>query len=169
MDASGKPILAKPPRKVMTASGVVFLVAAATIVAALAFEHLGGYAPCPLCLEQRYAYYFAVPASTLAFALAQGDRSGLARILLVLIAVAFAANAVLGIYHSGIEWKWWEGPATCAGGFDLVWGEEGIVDTPIIRCNEAPWRFLWLSFAGWSAVISAVLAAVAAWGAMQRR
>lgn len=169
MDASGKPILAKPPRKVMTASGMVFLVAAATIVAALAFEHLGGYAPCPLCLEQRYAYYFAVPASAIAFALAQGHATGVARILLVLIALGFVANAALGIYHSGIEWKWWAGPATCAGGFDLVWGEGGIVDTPIIRCDEAPWRFLWLSFAGWSAAISTFLAGVAAWGAAQRQ
>jgi len=153
----------------MTASAVVFLVATATIVAALAFEHFGGYAPCPLCLEQRYAYYFAVPASAIGFVLAQGYATRSARILLVLIALAFAANAVLGIYHSGIEWKWWEGPATCAGGFDLVWGEEGIVDTPIIRCDEAPWRFLWLSFAGWNAVISTLLAAIAAWGMAQRR
>jgi disulfide bond formation protein DsbB len=169
MDASNQPVLARPPRYVMAASALVFLIATATITAALAFEHFGGYAPCPLCLEQRYAYYFAVPASALAFTLAQGYAIRFARILLLLIALAFLANAVLGIYHSGIEWKWWEGPSTCAGGFELEWGEGGIVDTPIIRCDEAPWRFLGLSFAGWNAVISALLAAVAAWGAAQKR
>ena len=160
--------MSKPPRLVMEASAVVLAVAAATILAALAFEHLGGYAPCPLCLEERYAYYFAVLASALAFLLSRGHATGVARILLVLIALAFLANAVTGIYHSGVEWKWWPGPTTCSGGFELQWGEGGIVDTPIIRCDEASWRFLWLSFAGWNAVISALLASIAAYGATRR-
>ena len=169
MDAPKKPILAKPPRKVMAASAVVLIVAAATILAALGFEHLGGYAACPLCLEERYAYYFAVPASAIAVLLARNYAPAPARILLLLIALAFLANMVAGIYHAGIEWKWWEGPAACSGAFELEWGEGGVVDTPIIRCDEASWRFLWLSFAGWNAAISAFLACVAAWGAAQKR
>ena len=163
-----KPILAKPPRLVMTASAIVFVIAAATILGALAFEHLGGHAPCPLCLQQRYAYYFGVPASVVAFVLARNDATSWARILLLLIALAFLANAVVGVFHAGVEWKLWEGPATCAGGFDLTWGEGGIVDRPVIRCDEASWRFLFLSFAGWTAVVSGFLAAVAAWGAAQK-
>jgi disulfide bond formation protein DsbB len=153
----------------MTASAVVFLIAAATILAALAFEHFGGYAPCPLCLEERYAYYFAVPASALAFLLSRGRATGLARILLALIALAFLANAAAGVYHAGIEWKWWPGPGECSGAFELHWGEGGIVDTPVIRCDEASWRFLGLSFAGWNAAVSALLACVAAYGATRRR
>lgn len=168
MDATGKPVLARPPRPALTTSAVVFFIATATIATALAFEHFGGYAPCPLCLQQRYAYYFAVPSSALGFILAQGGRFGPARLLLALIALAFAANAVLGVYHSGIEWKWWAGPSTCSGSFDLIWEDGGIVDTPVIRCDEASWRFLGLSFAGWNAAISAFLAAVAAWGASRR-
>jgi disulfide bond formation protein DsbB len=169
MDAPRKPVLAKPPRPVMAASAIVFVIAAATILAALGFEHIGGYAPCPLCLDERLAYYFGVPASALAFLLARNHATGPARILLLLVALAFLANTVAGVYHSGIEWKWWPGPTACSGGFDLKWGEGGIVDTPIIRCDEASWRFLWLSFAGWNALISAFLAVVAAWGAAQKR
>ena len=169
MDASGKPILARPPRIVLRASVVVFVVATATILTALAFEHLGGYAPCPLCLEERYAYYFAVPASALALFLARGDRTGFARILLLLIALAFLANMAAGIFHAGVEWKWWPGPGECSGAFELQWGQGGVVDTPIIRCDEASWRFLGLSFAGWNAMVSAFLALVAAYGASQRR
>ncbi len=169
MDASAKSVLVKPPRVVMRASALVFLVAAATILAALAFEHLGGYAPCPLCLEERYAYYFAIPASAIAYVLARAETNVPARVLLLLVAVAFAVNAGLGIYHSGVEWKWWAGPSACSGGFDLQWGAGGIVDTPVIRCDEASWRFVGLSFAGWNAVASAFLAAVAAYGAAHRR
>jgi disulfide bond formation protein DsbB len=154
--------------RLMLISAILFAVALATIMTAHAFETIGGYAPCPLCLQQRYAYYFGVPASAIAFFAARAEAAGIARILLLLIALAFLANAVVGVYHAGVEWKWWEGPATCAGGFDLTWGEGGIVDTPVIRCDEASWRFLFLSFAGWNAVVSAVLAAVAAWGAAQK-
>ena len=169
MGARAKPILAKPPRVVPRAAAIVLVIAAATILTALAFEHLGGYAPCPLCLEERYAYYFAAPASAIALFLAREDKTGLARVLLLLIALAFLANAAVAVYHAGVEWKWWAGPGECSGAFELQWGEGGIVDTPIIRCDEASWRFLGLSFAGWNAVVSAFLAAVASWGASWRR
>jgi disulfide bond formation protein DsbB len=168
MDVSVSPSLAKPPRPLATVSALVFVIATATILAALAFEHVGGYAPCPLCLQQRYAYYFAVPASAASVLLARGHATAVARILLVLIALAFIANAIAGIYHAGIEWTWWEGPGACAGGFELQWSEGGIVETPVIRCDEASWRFLGLSFAGWNAAISAILAGLAAYGATRR-
>jgi disulfide bond formation protein DsbB len=122
MDASAKPILTKPQRPVMAMSTVVFIVAAATILAALAFEHIGGYAPCPLCLEQRYAYYFAVPASAVAFLLARGHATGFARVLLLLIALAFLVNAGLGIYHAGVEWKLWARPRHLRGRLRFAMG-----------------------------------------------
>ena len=61
------------------------------------------------------------------------------------------------------------GTGECTGAFDLKWGEGGVVDTPVIRCDEASFRFLGLSFAGWDAVVSAFLTGVALWGAAQRR
>ncbi len=152
----------------MAVSAIVFGGAFLTILTAYAFEVFGGYAPCPLCLQERYAYYFAVPAAIVAFFAARGNSFGFARLVLVLIAIGFVINTALGIYHAGAEWKWWPGPDACAGGFDLIWGKEGIVDTPMIRCDEAQWRLLGLSFAGWNAALSAVLAAIAVFGATRR-
>lgn len=173
MDAVSKPVLARPLQPVALASAVVFAVALATILAALAFEHLGGYAPCPLCLQQRYAYYFAVPAAALGFFFAQGRTTSVARTLLILVAVAFVVNAGLGVYHAGVEWKWWPGPDTCAvvGAADLgaLSVAEQLANAQVIRCDEAAWRFLGLSFAGWNVVASAFLAGVAAWGAARKR
>jgi len=110
-----------------------------------------------------------VPAAVVAFFAARGESFGFARLVLVLVAIGFLLNMGLGIYHAGAEWKFWPGPETCAGGFDLQWSQEGIVDTPVIRCDEAAWRFLGLSFAGWNAVVSAVLAGIALSGAALRR
>ena len=169
MDVAVSQSLPKPPRPVLTVSTLVLVIATATILGALAFQHLGGYAPCPLCLKERYAYYFAVPASALALILARREATPVARILLALIAAAFIANTIAGVYHAGIEWKWWPGPGECSGAFELKWSDGGIANTPIIRCDEASWRFLGLSFAGWNAAISAALAGLAAWGAMACR
>ena len=156
----------------MMVSAIVFALAFMTILTAHAFEQFGGYAPCPLCLQQRYAYYFAVPAAIVAFFAARGETFGFARLVLVLIAIGFLINAGLGVYHAGIEWKWWPGPDTCAGGTEIEWGAGGLAeqleDARVIRCDEAPWHFLGLSFAGWNAVVSAGLALIAAFGAARR-
>jgi disulfide bond formation protein DsbB len=158
--------------KFMLVSAIAFSIALATITLAHVFERFG-YAPCPLCLQERYAYYFAVPATVAAFFAARAESFTLTRILLALTALAFLINAGVGVYHSGIEWKWWEGPASCAGGVAVEWGEGGVASSieraEVVSCSDASWRMLGLSFAGWSAVISAMLAGLAAWGATKRR
>ena len=99
----------------MLVSAIAFSIAFATILLAHIFERFG-YAPCPLCLQERYAYYFGVPALVVAFFAARAESFTLTRIVLALVALAFLINAGVGVYHSGIEWKWWEGPASCSGG-----------------------------------------------------
>lgn len=147
---------------------VLTAVAAAAILAAFGFQYLGGYEPCPLCLQERWAYYFAIPAAFAAAVLLRGRQANGALVLLVLCALAFALNAGLGLYHSGIEWQWWPGPVSCSGGGLSIEGGnviDAIRKETVVRCDEAPWRFLGLSFAGYNALISAGLAALALWGA----
>ena len=157
--------------QLMLVSAIAFSIAFATILLAHIFERFG-YAPCPLCLQERYAYYFAVPALVAAFFAARAESFTLARILLALVALAFLINAVVGVYHSGIEWKWWEGPASCSGGVTVEWGDGGVASAieraTVVSCSDASWRMLGLSFAGWNAVISALLAGITAWGAALR-
>jgi disulfide bond formation protein DsbB len=157
--------------KLMLVAAILFSVAFATILTAHIFGRYGGYLPCHLCLQERYAYYFAVPASVIAFFTARAESFSLTRILLAAIALAFVLNAGLGIYHSGVEWKWWAGPTECSGGSVLSFGPEGvdIENAKVVACDQAAWRFLGLSFAGWNAVVSGLLAAIAAYGAALRR
>ena len=49
----------------MLVAAIAFSIAFATILLAHVFERWG-YAPCPLCLQERYAYYFGVPALVVA-------------------------------------------------------------------------------------------------------
>jgi disulfide bond formation protein DsbB len=139
------------------AGGLTLFLAVGVILGALAFEHLGGYAPCPLCLMQRYAYYAGIPLLFLAMALTS-EMPRVAALLFFVVALGFLANAGLGVYHSGVEWKFWPGPETCGtiqalptNAADLLKEAEQAV---VVRCDEAAWRFAGLSFAGWNVIVS---------------
>lgn len=149
----------------------VAAIGVATIAGALFFEHALGYRPCPLCLEQRIAYYVAIPlAAFVLLGLSVNSSRKVMTLAFAAIALATLYNAGLGAYHAGVEWKWWEGPKDCAGSFGSFGPAGGLADliqnTRVIRCDEAAWRFLGLSFAGYNVLISLAMAAVAAWGAL---
>ena len=138
------------------------MLASAAILGALGFEYIGGYLPCPLCLQQRWAYYAGVPLLFLTLVLFSMDKPRLAGLLFLLVGAAFLANAGLGIYHAGAEWKFWPGPDTCSGGSGLITANAGnllqnIEKTHVIRCDEAALRIAGLSLAGWNVVTSLML------------
>ena len=157
-------------RPVTTAALAIALIGAAAILGAWFFQYGLGLKPCPLCLEQRYAYYFAIP---LAVMVALGDQVGASRKVLMAALAAITLgmlwNAGLGVYHSGIEWKWWPGPQECSGALDDLGSAGGLLNKlqsiSVVRCDEAAWRFLGLSLAGYNVIISLALAAIAAWAA----
>jgi disulfide bond formation protein DsbB len=147
----------------------MLVVAAATILAALGFEHIGGYQPCALCLMQRTPYYIGVPLAAVA---ALAALSGAPRLLLALLFGAFAAlmlyGAGLAAYHSGVEWGFWEGPSACAPSVGVGSAADMLNQLETTRapsCTEAVWRLLGLSFAGWNAIVSTALAALALFSA----
>jgi disulfide bond formation protein DsbB len=155
-------------RPILAAAVAVAVVGAATILGAWFFQYGLGINPCPLCLEQRYAYYFAVP---LAAMVALGEHAGASRKVLLGALIAIAAgmlwNAGLGVYHSGVEWQWWPGPQECSGALGGLGAAGSLADAlksmRVVRCDEAAWRFLGLSLAGYNALISLALAVIAAW------
>jgi disulfide bond formation protein DsbB len=154
-------------------AGGVLAGALAVILAAHGFEEIGGYIPCPLCLQQRYAYYAAIPALAIALGLIIADRRTWAAALLALVAIMFIANAGLGAYQAGAEWKMWDPPASCAAPAELptlTLDAKGLNRRPV-SCGVASWRLLGLSFAGWNVVASAALAlgSVAAVAAIRKQ
>jgi disulfide bond formation protein DsbB len=148
---------------------LVALVGAATIAGAWFFQLVIGLPPCPLCLEQRWFYYIGIPlALVVAFAAWRAAPRRVTGVGLVLLALVFLAGAGLAAYHAGIEWKWWPGPQECSGALPppSAGGLLKQLETvAIVRCDEIPWQFLGLSLAGWNALISLGLAAVALWAA----
>lgn len=141
---------------------------AVTVGTALGFQHIGGFIPCKLCLEQRIPYYVGVPVMLLALVSSVLKLPPLAtRGLLLVGALLMTWGIWLGVYHSGVEWGWWPGPTDC-GVVDMstvTGGSNGVldaIDTVVPpSCDKAALRILGLSMAGWNAVASLVLAAIA--------
>jgi disulfide bond formation protein DsbB len=156
-------------RAALIAALAITVIAAATLAGAWFFQLVLDIRPCPLCLEQRYAYYLAIPLAALT-ALAASRNAPRALVLsgLLLLALAALGNAVLGTYHAGVEWGFWQGPTDCTGPVGNL-GSAGTLlerlDTAkVIRCDEVQWRFLGLSLAGYNVLISLLMAAIAGWG-----
>src|SRR4051812_8576274 len=151
------------------AAVAVALIAALTLAGAWFFQLVLDIRPCPLCLEQRYAYYLAVPLGALLAFAASRDAPRAAIIAgLAILALAALANAWLGGYHAGVEWGFWPGPTECSGPV-LDLGKAGSLfdnldKVKVIRCDEVQWRFLGLSLAGYNVLISVAMAGIAIWG-----
>jgi disulfide bond formation protein DsbB len=150
-------------------AAAVALIGAAGICGFLFFQYVVGLRPCPLCLEQRDAFYISVPLAALLWL---GSEYGASRKVLLagfaVITLAMLWNTGLAAYHAGVEWKFWPGPADCSGPLDTLGGPGGLLkqlqSVSVVRCDEAAWRFLGLSLAGWNVPLSLGLAVLAACG-----
>ena len=158
----------------LMAALAVTALAAGTIAGAWYFQLVLDIRPCPLCLEQRYAYYLAIPLGAL-IALAAAQKAPRAILLagLALLALAALGNAVLGTYHAGVEWKFWQGPADCTGPVGNLGSAGNLLERldteKVVLCDEVQWSFLGLSLAGYNVLISLLMAAIAAWGIIRKR
>jgi disulfide bond formation protein DsbB len=144
----------------------------ASVGIALGFQHIGGYIPCKLCLEQRTPYYAAAPVMLAGIAFWRMSTPGfLTRGCFAIGAVLMAYGVTLGVYHAGVEWAFWAGPADCAVTIAAPTGTNVLEAIDAIKppsCTEAALRVLGLSFAGWNVVASFGLAVLAGRAALAR-
>jgi disulfide bond formation protein DsbB len=150
---------------------LVTLGMAATVGGALAFEHLGGYMPCHLCLLERNPYYYGLPVGILAtVAAVAGLPAKVTRILLIVVGIMMLVGAGMGVYHAGVEWGFWAGPSSCTSTPGAATTSAGDLLSSLNavhgpQCDQAALRVLGLSLAGWNVIASIILATIAFAGA----
>lgn len=125
---------------------------------AFAFQYIGGLAPCQLCLYQRWPHAVAILIGVVALTT---GRRGLAWVGML----AALATAAIGMFHVGVEQKWWEGLATCTAGSIAGISASDLLDptkdvAAVVRCDEIAWSMLGVSMAGWNVIVSLVLAGI---------
>lgn len=133
----------------------------AILLGAFTFQAFG-FAPCPMCIWQRWPHAIAIAIGIL-FVLFR------IRLLALLGTLTMLVSAALGLFHAGVEQKWWPGPSSCTGsadafsglsGADLLPGAGG--DTGLVLCDEIVWD-TWgvgITMAGWNFLFSLIFAAL---------
>nr|WP_040618581.1 disulfide bond formation protein B [Roseovarius nubinhibens] len=137
--------------------GLASLGSLALLVGAFGFQHLGGLPPCKLCIWQRYPHALAVLIGVAAVAIR-------GRLLPLLGLAAALTTAGVGLYHTGVERGWWEGPTTCTSSGTSGLSADDLFDkimtAPVVRCDDVAWELLGLSMASWNGILSLGLAAL---------
>lgn len=132
---------------------LAFVVPGALLGGALASQYLGGLFPCEMCYWQRWPHEVALVLALFAFVMPPRWT----RTLVVLAGVAIAVSGAIGVFHAGVEYRWWEGVTTCTatpvGGSDED-VLKAILNAPIVRCDQPQWTLFGISLAGFNALFS---------------
>lgn len=132
-------------------AGAIAVLAPGALLAGAYISQYGfGLFPCEMCWWQRYPHFAA-----LAFGLFAWIRPS-TRWPVGLAAISLAISGLIGAYHAGVEYGWWEGVSACttipaSAGSDPM---EAILNAPIVRCDRAPWSLMGVSLAGWNFLFS---------------
>jgi len=150
-------------------AGFVFVASALVLGAALLSQYWGGLAPCELCLKERWPWDAALLIAALWFLVSGRVPVGWPAVVLALI---FAAGAVLAFYHVGVEQHWFAGPSSCttnaiaAQTIDDL--KKQLLATEPVLCDQVQWSFLGISLAGLNLIASVVMAIVCILAARRR-
>ena len=128
------------------------------LMGAFGFQFIGKLTPCPMCIWQRWPHATAILIAVVAMTVLWQQR----RFLAGLGALTMLASAGLGIFHAGVEQKWWDGPSSCSGADPTSLSSDQLLDqlmdTPLVRCDEIVWDLFGITMAGWNGMISIGLA-----------
>ena len=145
--------------KITTLAGFYGL---AMIVGALGFQYIGGVEPCEMCHWQRWPL---IGAAVIGFGTTGLVAAGLlnaraVKAVVWLVLALIAVSGAIGAYQAGVEWKFLPGPASCTGSRFVFAGLSNLNNEHVVRCDEASWRLLGISLAGYNAIFSLGAAAL---------
>jgi disulfide bond formation protein DsbB len=117
---------------------------------ALVGQSAFGLAPCEMCWWQRYPHMIAIVLAALAFFWRP------VRPLVAVAALGILASGLIGGFHAGVEYGWWQGLTACTASPFAAGGDplDAIMKAPLIRCDVAPWSLFGISLAGWNFLFS---------------
>jgi disulfide bond formation protein DsbB len=154
-----------PVRK---ASWLAFFIPASLMAGALGSQHIGGLFPCEMCYWQRWPHEAAIAFAIMAL-LARD--AGTRRLFVYMAAFAILASGLVGIFHAGVEYKWWDGITACTrppgtGSGNVI---ADIMAAPLVSCNQPQWTLGPVSLAGFNAIFSIGGALLVFWTLNRRK
>ncbi len=132
---------------------LALLLPLALILGAYASQYIGKLYPCEMCWWQRYPHFAAIGLAALAFV---GRNHFTKNVLVALAALAILTSGLIGGFHAGVEYDFWEGLTRCSTTIISDGGdfEKSIMNAPLVRCDVAPWELFGISLAGYNFLLS---------------
>src|SRR3546814_6015282 len=87
-----------------------------------------------MCYWQRWPHQAAALLAALALLLRRSDAA--MRTLTLLAALGIAISGLIGIFHAGVEYGFWEGLTTCSTTQSGPVTLDSIMAAPLIRCRS---------------------------------
>jgi disulfide bond formation protein DsbB len=124
--------------------GIAFVALGSALISQYGFD----LHPCVLCIYQRVPYYAIVFLAAVALCL---RNKNVLKPFLYACALAYLVDAGIAGFHTGVEYKWWEGTDQCGGALanSIEAMRAAIMNAPTARCDEAQFTFI-LTMAGWN-------------------
>ena len=109
-----------------------------------------GLYPCEMCWWQRYPHFVALGLATVSLVAAPP------RLWVAFAGFAIIMSGMIGGFHAGVEYGWWDGVTACTGPAAGSGGNalDVIMNAPLIRCDMAPWTLAGVSLAGMNFLFS---------------
>lgn len=136
------------PLSDLLAQRLALALPAVLLAGAYISEYGFGLFPCELCWWQRYPHFLAVGLALLSTVAPRP------RVWIALAGLAIGVSGVIGVYHAGVEYGWWESALGCTATDPFA--------LDFVRCDEPAWTLLGVSLAGFNALLS-IGGAIAIW------
>jgi len=128
---------------------LALLVPAFLLGGAYISEYVFGLFPCEMCWWQRWPHFAALGLAAVSYVAVPH------RVWAALAGLAVITSGLIGGFHAGVEYGWWEGITGCStmpSGVDVM----DISAAPLVRCDVAPWSLFGISLAGFNFLISCI-------------
>ena len=149
-----------PSPSLRTAQWLAAIVPALLLGGAYVSQYVFGLYPCEMCLWQRWPHLAALAFALLSFVLRP------TRLFLALAAGGILVSGLIGGFHAGVEYGWWEGITSCSVAAVAAPGQsalDAIMNAPLVRCDTAAWTLFGISLAGYNFLISTASAFAIFW------
>ena len=149
---------------------IIILFSTAALIAAFAFEYIGGLKPCSLCIYQRIPHGLAIALCmvTLVFKLSPPSVVP----LFIILALTSLVGAGIALFHVGVEQQFWSGTQGCGSNIEATSVEAfrlQLLQQPIVRCDEIAWSLFGVSMAGYNLILSLGLSFIPAFAIFKWR
>ena len=149
---------------------IIILFSTAALIAAFAFEYIGGLKPCSLCIYQRIPHGLAIALCivTLVFKLSPPSVVW----IFIILALTFLVGAGIALFHVGVEQQFWSGTQGCGSNIEATSVEAfrlKLLQQPIVRCDEIAWSLFGVSMAGYNLILSLGLSFIPAFAIFKWR